>query len=185
MSFWGTNAFFAGVMLLNAPVGMARTGQEGHGGDALAAEFVATGWQVEQYLEGSTDLGADFTAGDLLAFQDALRATRVDTVTFELEDSIGDRVDARVIRDPLRKGTRAAPRYVIQINRDAFYRWVKKGAALHRLVFHEYLWVMGKDDENYRISGKMHEPESFVGLGISPEMKETICHANRGWRGGW
>ncbi len=156
--------------------GAAYAGQEGHGGDPLAAEFATAGREVLKHLRDSNELAPDVTAEDLEGFDRALASTRIDPTDAKLFDRLGDDVDARVVHDPLRPGSRTR---LIQINRAAFYDWLRRGAMLHRLVLHEYLWVIGKNDENYRISSRL-EPLDLAPV-LAGELKRDICREN--WAG--
>lgn len=166
----GALALFAAFLVVSS--GMARAGQEGHGGDPLAAEFVSTAQAVLTHLDASNELFPDLSDSDLRNLEIAIATTRIDTTDERLFDHLGDDVDARVTNDPLRPG-RAK---VIQINRGAFYRWLRHGAMLHRLVLHEYLWVIGKNDENYRISSRL-EPVDLGGV-LGGDLKRDICRDN-------
>jgi hypothetical protein len=150
---------------------VARAGQEGHGGDPLAAEFVTVGHQVLAHLQRSNDLAPDLDAAGLQKLQRALVTTRVDVVDMPLYDYLGDQVDARAIPDPLRGHARA--RMVVQVNRRALYDWLEHGHGLNRLVLHEYLWVIGLDDQNYRLSARLTMTEPAT---LTPAVEERLCH---------
>ena len=52
----------------------------------------------------------------------------------------------------------------------------ERGAMLHRLVLHEYLWVIGLNDENYRISSRL-EPLNLAPI-LAGDLKRDICREN-------
>jgi hypothetical protein len=162
---------FAGLFT-SAPV--AHAGQEGHGGDPAAAEFVAKAWKLYNRLMAFNELYPDVTDADLDTLRAAIEATRVEAVPYQLQDHIGNVVVARVIPDPLRPVPAGQPQpQVIQVNRHGLYEFLRHGIDLTRLVLHEYLWVIGKNDENYRISGRLDlsDPDIF----LNPSLTDDIC----------
>ncbi len=146
-------------------------GHESHGGDRLASIFVSKGYRIYAHLMALDPGLAPLAAGDIARLRDALEATRIDPVDLKLVDSAGDQVDARVIDDPLYRGRKA-----IQLDRARWEDWFSKGADVYRLVFHEYLWVLGFDDANYRISnqlGLFDDPPSGVGVWTAMNSREA------------
>ncbi len=117
-----------------------RTGSEN---DPLVRDFVARGYFLLGALHTKREM-APLSPAEILAFQKALRSTRVEFVDTELFDNEGKRVVAIMIPDP------SSPRLkVIRVYR---YDWTESqrlGVDLVRLVFHEYLRVIAKPDENY------------------------------------
>jgi hypothetical protein len=149
----------------------ATQGHESHGGDRLASIFVSKGYRIYAHLLSLDPATAPLAPADIARLRDALESTRVDPVDDTLKDSAGDVVDARVIDDPLYKG-----RKLIQLDRGRWEEWLGTGADVFRLVFHEYLWVLGFDDANYRISnqlGLFEEPPSGVGAWTTMNPREA------------
>lgn len=133
-------------------------GQESHGGDRIASLFVAKGYRVYDYLASLTAEEAVLNGDEMYAFLMALKRTRVDPVEGPLMDSVGDVVDARVLDDPLIPGQK-----LIQLDSQRWEEALSHGEDVYKLVFHEYLWVIGLDDQNYRISNKLRIVEPSVG----------------------
>ena len=156
--------------LASAP---AQAGQEGHGGDPLAAEFVAKGWQLYEHLAMHNDLAPDLTFTDLEHLKSVLKTTRIEPVDYDLYDEYGASVQARVLPDPLiaPKPSHQTP-LVIQVNRPGLYEFLRNGQDLSRLVLHEYLWIIGKDDANYKISSRLGQT---VVDPLPGDLKSDIC----------
>lgn len=125
-------------------------GQETHGGDQLASIFVAKGYRVYLRLTEMDPTVSPLPAAGIARFLAALNDTRVDPVDHPLMDSQGDVVAARTGPDPLRPG-----HMVIELDRKRWEEWFSKGVDVYRLVFHEYLWAIGEDDANYRMSNRL------------------------------
>ncbi len=124
--------------------------QESHGGDRLASIFVAKGYVVYIHLTKLAESARLLSEEEMKRFDDALMTTRIDPVAGPIKDTAGDAIEARNMDDPLYPG-----RKVIELDRDIWERHFASDADVFRLVFHEYLWVIGLDDANYRISNRL------------------------------
>jgi hypothetical protein len=125
-------------------------GTETHGGDKLASLFIAKGYRIFDHLSALGPEEAILMPQELDALLEALRTTRVDPVDHPLTDSAGDVVEARTSDDPLHPG-----RKLIELDRARWETSFSRGADVYRLVFHEYLWALGLDDGNYRLSNRL------------------------------
>ena len=116
------------------------SGQEGHGGDSHAAEFV---------LEANRIYGELITLPNLSSFGiriesflAAVQATHVSSVDGMLFLG-GEQVDAENFPVQMK----------IILSRPAWANMSKEGKRI--LVLHEYLSIMGLDDSNYRLTGPL------------------------------
>lgn len=126
----------------------------GNGGEYLSLEFTRLGREVFLALTQSPSREI-LTDDQLKNFDIAIDETRVDAVKGPVIDSYGREVDARVVFDKLYEET------VIEINRMTWPNFITIRGRSHRLVFHEYLRVLGIDDDNYSISSRL-ESEPFL-----------------------
>lgn len=143
-------------------------GQETHGGDRLASIFVAKGYRIYDYLVRPSTIDHILTAEQAADFFAALRSTRVEPVVGPLLASPGAIVNARNLEDPLFPGQK-----LIQLDQKIWETFFSRGDDVNRLVLHEYLWVIGIDDQNYQISNRLALVENPIGgLGSWQEMSE-------------
>lgn len=118
----------------------------GNGGDYLSSEFIARGHKIYDYLrKGNLILSRE----DLQEFADALPNTPVESTDEPLYDHNHIQVDARTIDNPNGLGK------MIQLYRPRWTDYHIRQSNVYKLVFHEYLWVLGLDDTNYRISNNL------------------------------
>jgi hypothetical protein len=123
---------------------LAKAGQESHGGDIAAAVFLTTAYELEQRLD--TLSAADFPNDRLLVdYKRMIRAAFVSSEEHVYRQGV--EVDAINIPDI------DAPRVIV--NRS---RWLNPALNFEmraRLVFHEYLWLIGYDDDRYELSWRI------------------------------
>ena len=123
----------------------------GNGGDSLAVIFTQMGQHVVQLLERGLVLSNTqlLTSNEVVSLKNTVENTRVYSVDGPILDVFGKQVEARIVRDD---GTTQH----IEIDRSRWQALLgtdpKKG---YPLAFHEYLRVLGKDDDKYQISGKL------------------------------
>jgi len=136
------------IITLLLTLGLAQAQNEGaHGGDPLAAEFIARGYYIYAKLASLEGRDRILDQAELALFSAALKETRIQLTTAQLVDQ-GGVVSAKTIDDPLHPGKK-----LIQLNRIAWKELLQKDRIdLNRFVFHEYLRAIAKDDENYKIS---------------------------------
>ncbi len=123
--------------LLSMPTWADDGGTVGNGGDHSAMEFVAYGYDLYDYFQqhgvGSLPIKSN-------KFLEILQSTRVETVD-ELKLN-GATLDAVNYPD----------KRLIQIDRDRWLTLRHQTNAAMTLVLHEYLWIMGIDDSEYKLS---------------------------------
>ena len=125
-------------------------GRETHGGEELASLFSAKGRHVYENLAARSGGDALLSTIELDRLAAALRDTRVMPVDGPISDSNGVVKDARTGDDPLRPDGK-----LIEIDQSRWETYFSTGFDVYRLVFHEYLWAAGFDDENYVISNRL------------------------------
>ena len=138
------------VCIVFSGSGFADDTRIGNGGRYTAAEFIARGYVIHSYLTQTQTQDHVLSPHDLLRFSQALAKTRVEVLNEQLRDSLGAIVDARTIDDPNLPGQK-----MIQLNESAWDEILKNHTGVYRLIFHEYLWVLGFDDTNYKISARV------------------------------
>ena len=145
------NRFFHFILVavsLTPGLSEARNGNEiGNGGNLVAQEFIARGYVVHSYLSQLPAGKQILTPAQLVTFEKALKVTRVEALDEQLYDHLGAPVDARTIDDPKMPGQK-----MVQLNNQAWKDILDSRQGVYKLVFHEYLWVIGLDDTNYVIS---------------------------------
>jgi hypothetical protein len=117
-----------------------------NGGELLSLEFTRIGREVYLALAAHPGL---LDEAQLAAFDAVIKDTRVDAVRGPVIDSAGRQVDARVIHDE------HYDEPVIEIDRNTWPAFIDQRVHAHQLVFHEYLRVMGVDDDNYVVSSRL------------------------------
>lgn len=160
----------------------AKAGNEiGNGGSLIAQEFIARGYVVNSFLMALPADKQILTTDQLKRLEFALIDTRVEVLEEQLFDRFGTPVDARTIDDPRRAG-----RKMIQLNGPKWKEILDSLQGVYRLVFHEYLWVIGLDDTNYVISRRadfsanVPSPTPIVRTcGLSGTVSERIRHCAR------
>ena len=142
------------------------TGQESHGGEPLVLEFMLQAERVIAELPSVTGLEGKITSSDILRMRKELDRTRVAIVKSPLYVN-GEQVSVR--NTSLDSDSVA---HMVEIYQPAMYNWLRHGGKFRHLVFHELLWLIGKDDSNYKISRKVH----FVGEEIpNSGLIKDIC----------
>ncbi len=118
-----------------------------NGGEMLALEFTRLGVIVHETLlaRGSNEVLDQATVDDL---GEAIAQTRVHVAEGSIFDVHGLAVDARVVDND--KGGKT-----IEIDRTRWARLVEDKPKVYGLVLHEYLRVLGKNDNNYVVSSKI------------------------------
>lgn len=143
-------------------------GQESHGGDPLALEFAATATEVIAQLTASGELREHIASTDLAAMRAELDHTRIVISDAELY------VDGQpvAVKHTVDHGEQGTAQHRIEINRNKLYDWLQRGGDLRRIVFHELLWLIGKDDSGYRISRLLRNQQR---LDLSRDLIDNIC----------
>jgi len=143
------NILLTVLFLVLFPLGLAEAGNDnGNGGDGYAAEFVATAKTAVRLLKNHpTDESIPDYGIDLKQFETAVKTTAVHSEERLFLDD--QEVDA--INYPQKK--------LIKISRS---RWKElrsndQEQARYRLVIHEYLFIIGIDDQQYRVSDGIME----------------------------
>jgi len=127
----------------------------GNGGDSLALEFIKRGRYVVLMLETNQQNAGLLSAAEIADFKAIIEVTRIVVVDHELTDSNAAPVMALTSEDPINSNKRW-----VRLNVGRWKEALKSPLNLNQTVFHEYLWVLGKDDTNYGISSKLQAPES-------------------------
>lgn len=145
----GVTLVLAGLLIPNrapAPHGF------GNGGDPLALAFVSKGYDLNHFIAQGGGEGLSEPV-DLERFSLALLDARIEMVDHPLTDMFGASVTAKYYSDdPMNPG-----KPLIQVRRD-YWKELLESDSLgesYRFVFHEYLWVMEKNDANFRISATL------------------------------
>lgn len=169
-------------------------GQEGNGGDAYSILWrqMAKQMQKELVMEVNKPTLQIRDVLPLEQFHQAIVFTDVESVNYELKDNLGA-VRTAIFLSPehlkkeLRKEgvseleiarrLRIHPYGAIRVQRTRFKEEMdlSMGASFH-LIFHEYLRVMGIDDDNYQVSEPIFSKEYFDDLSqmASPTTKKLI-----------
>jgi hypothetical protein len=132
------------VMVTSAAMG--KTGQEGHGGDIVVAEFILLAKRISQQFD---DLEQELLPDSefVLLFQEAVESTRIISAEHVY---LGD-VEVDAINYPDSDESR------IVIGRN---RWLDRRITVFSrslLVIHEYLSIIGYDDIQYALSYQLTE----------------------------
>ncbi|MDE3270199.1 MAG: hypothetical protein OYH77_07955 [Pseudomonadota bacterium] len=125
---------------------VAPNGQESHGGDPLALEFLMQADTVLQALSNRSVAVSNISAQDVWRMRRELAHTRVVAVESPLY------VNGRSVMVKYTRLDNSKVRHEIVIHRSSLYEWLRSGGEIRHLVLHEMLWMIGKDDTNYRIS---------------------------------
>ena len=141
-------ALFCLALISNVPVFAGDV--VGHGGDPLAAEFVARGYDILAKLNhsGSTIL----ETRDLERFAAALKTTRIELVDDPISDPEGGSVTSVVLPDPNHPGFK-----YIRLHKSSWSNLLKGEVQINRYVFHEYLRVIDVEDSHYEVSSKLSQ----------------------------
>lgn len=131
------------VLAMHAQIVSAN--EVGNGGDYIASEFIARAHVVLAKMQADSD--DLITPEQVQHLATAVLETGVESSDVPISDVFGRRVDARVVNDPANPGKK-----LIQLDRERWLQYLASRENIYRLVFHEYLWVIGIDDTNYRIS---------------------------------
>lgn len=122
-----------------------------NGGDYVAAEFVARGYVVLGKLRALQGEAQILSSGDTARLALALEQTRVASIDAPVFlDADGVPCDARNAPDPDALGAR-----MIELKRSAWLTLLSDHANVYRLIFHEYLRILGIDDDNYKVSHRL------------------------------
>jgi hypothetical protein len=128
----------------------ARAGNEGpHGGDFMKAVFIIRAYEVLDALQTVPANAALLPAATVALLPHDIDETPIDTVDDRLYDD-GAEVDALTSDDATSPTGKS-----IRLNRARWERLLSQQADLHVLVFHELLWVLGENDQNFRISRRL------------------------------
>jgi len=131
---------------------IAFAGHESGGGAAIAGEFIARGHEVLHYLMKSTSPQDRILSPDQLSeFLTSLSTTRVEVVETPLQDPQGLEVDAVTIDDPKFPG-----KAMIELNHQRWTENLLADIGVYRLVFHEFLRVLGVKDDNFVVSRRLN-----------------------------
>jgi hypothetical protein len=131
------------VMSLSFSVAFADGQDRGNGGDAVSQEFTSLGQEAVKYFAFLGD-GA-FSKEQQEAFKNAVAKTTI--VTSEKLTLNGAEVDAINYPNQLR----------IEVSRQRWWSKELSPRESHfKLALHEYLWVSGVDDSEYKISNPLY-----------------------------
>jgi hypothetical protein len=154
----------------------ARANEVGNGGDYVAAEFIARAHVVLAKMQANSD--NLITPEQVQNLGVAILEAGVESSDAPIMDHFGRRVDARVIDDPANPGKK-----LIQLDRERWLQYLASRENIYRLVFHEYLWVIGLDDTNYRISIHLNVDDTLSiesrACGLDGSMTERITACAR------
>lgn len=128
----------------------------GNGGDQIATEFRAGALDVYDILKSDLIKPRLLSADHISRFKSAIEDTRIDVTNQVLVEAGGLTVDARVIQDPV-----FPHKQMIQLYRPSWTRFLQNMTQSYRLIFHEYLWVIGIDDHQNRVSAKLKVPDAL------------------------
>jgi len=142
------------ALFFSAGNAVATTGHESNGGNMIGSEFISRGYLIHDYLSHLSGSNTILLPGQLDSFEQALIHTRVEVLDQPLHDSLGDPVDAVTTDDPENLGYK-----LIELNQTSWQAILVNNAEVYRLIFHEYLWAMGLDDTNFRISHALQYTE--------------------------
>ena len=123
-------------------------GQESHGGDPLSLEFLMQADIVLDALSKRSVTISAITMQDVWRMRRELSSTRVVGVESPLY------VNGRSVMAKYTRLDNGKVRHEVVIHRSSLYEWLRSGGSIRHLVLHEMLWMIGKDDTNYRISRK-------------------------------
>ncbi len=141
--------FIAVAVSLSA---QAKTGNEGSGGgDLRAMQFVKVADKIAEYLENGKNPPNALKEIDLKALRQAIDKTTVESTSEVLSLPSGESVSA-VTKDALNWFSKKR----IVFNREA-WDVIPDGSRRAALVLHEYLGIMGIDDQNYGYSRLLFE----------------------------
>ena len=119
-----------------------------NGGNFISTEFITRARLIYNYLEERPD-HAVLRKIDLGTLQRAINGTVVEvSQSLKPLDSLGREADALVLPYPC-NGIGLCKIY---LRREFWNKALRSNADIYRLIFHEYLRVMGKHDENNEIS---------------------------------
>lgn len=123
-------------------------GQESHGGDPLSLEFLRQADIVLTALSNRSVSISGISMQDVWRMRRELSRTRVVGVELPLY------VNGRSVMVKYTRLDNDRIRHEVTIHRSSLYEWLRSGGSIRHLVLHEMLWMIGKDDTNYRISRK-------------------------------
>lgn len=141
-------------VLLSLAGTVALANRVNNGGEQVAGEFTRLAHVVLNALERLPHSEQILTVADLDRLERAIAEVRVNAVPGPLRDNSGRLVNARVLMASEFRDT------VIEIDEARWIAAMEARRPLARLVLHEYLRVLGHDDDNYRISARL--PENFA-----------------------
>jgi hypothetical protein len=132
--------------------GLAHAGEKGNGGDFIRQVFIERGKQIVSFLEKRESRISFFRSNGVSprALRNVLRIEVITVSSDPLTDNRGSAVDAL--------GSVGK----IVLDQSAWRTYIIKGVTLDRMILHEALRAIGKNDDNYVISGKAPEiPSSY------------------------
>jgi hypothetical protein len=130
-----------------------------NGGNFISTEFITRARLIYNYLDERPDHAVNKKI-NLQTFQKAINSTVVEvSSTLKPLDTLGREADAVVLPYPCSSiGT-----CKIFLRREFWNKALRSNTDIYRLIFHEYLRVMGKHDENNEISALLQIDASFFG----------------------
>lgn len=130
----------------------AEAAHENNGGNLVVVQFIATARDIQAHLEEAQGTIRLLNDAELGRFAQVIDDTRVEPVSEALTDQFGQRADATVEDDDFHVGQKK-----IRIWEPAWRQFlaapITKGVYI--LVFHEYLRVMGYNEDQQPLSNKL------------------------------
>lgn len=139
-----------GISLLVCVTGHASDGK-GNGGDFIRQLFIERGNQIVSFLEKKESTLSFFRRNEITSksLRNVLRIEVIKVSAEALKDNQGSAVDAI-----------GAPGRIV-LDQSAWRTYLMKGIKLDRMILHEMLRAIGKNDDNYIISRTMPDLPSF------------------------
>lgn len=141
------------LLALGSLGGKAFAGHENNGGNLTVVEFVSTARGIHDHLAASSGDARILSSSELARFEQVIDETRVEPVAEALTDRFGQRADATVEDDDINIGQKK-----IRIWEPAWREYLEGTIrkAVYQLVFHEYLRVMGYNEDQQPISSQLN-----------------------------
>ena len=137
-------ALLAVLNALEATSASARSGHESNGGNLVKSNFISWARVIHSYIDDSAASVAMLSESQLQAFLTAIESTDVKPISGNepFLDNRGRVVQARVVVD-----TTQGERELIELDQEYWITASPKDPGVCRLVLHEYLRVIGVDDD--------------------------------------
>ncbi|MGE0173252.1 MAG: hypothetical protein AB7T49_10715 [Oligoflexales bacterium] len=129
----------------------------GNGGNIVAGEFAKRAYTALSYLSHLPDDQwiADFNRDKLPLLKEAVKLTPVQVVQKDFLDNKGNKVDAKVEPDPKSPNGKK-----IMLHEESWQKLFNSSLASSHIILHEYLRVIGIDDDQFKISSQINFPNA-------------------------